>query len=195
MFLVTFNFLYLIKCCDASMDVSPENQPSSDILDPDLLDSDQDAFDSLEIAINEILIQESVQQLTASVQDPQHSQIQELVLHSSEASIVPNGRERTREAGELNFDVLMKRCEDDMELVIAVLVAFCSQGTTSCSALELAIETMDESRLSLEAVCSISIPIPFIITKQLQKEQLTRELNTHNTDLDSYGLEVCRTIQ
>ena len=58
----------------------------------------------------------------------------------------------TSEDRDLNFDALMKRCEDDMELIFAVLEAFCSQGTASCSALELALDRKEDSQLIPEAV-------------------------------------------
>jgi hypothetical protein len=128
------------------------NPSTSDILEPDQSDDDQDVFDSLDIAIDERLFQVSVDHLAASVQDPFFSQAQEPVSHSSETSAILNTRDRSRDSGELNFDVLMKRCEDDMELVIAVLEAFCSQGAASCSALELALEKNEDSQLLLQAV-------------------------------------------
>jgi hypothetical protein len=137
---------------DVSMDGSAANRSLSDVVELGHLYHDQEAFDSLEIAIDERLFQDSVH-LASSDQEYTGPE-----SHRSDASASLDIRERTREAGELNFDVLMKRCEDDMELVIGVLEAFCAQGAASCCELEIALETKDDSQLYLQAVCSISIP-------------------------------------
>ena len=129
-----------------------ESHSSSEIVESDLLDSDQDASDSLDIAIGEHQLQDSIH-MAVSAQDARQNQIHEhYVSHSSVEAKPSNTRDRTRETGELNFDALMMRCEDDMELVIAVLEAFCSQGAASCCALEFALEMKEDSQLLLEAV-------------------------------------------
>jgi hypothetical protein len=97
------------------MDGSTSNPSTSDILKPDQLDDDQDVFDSLDVVIDERLFQVSVDRLAAAVQDPFFSQAQEPVSHSPETSTTLNTRKRSRDSKELNFGVLMKRCEDDMQ--------------------------------------------------------------------------------
>jgi hypothetical protein len=133
------------------MDDLATRNSSSDNVGPDQLNDAQDGFESLDIAFDDRLFQDSIGQLAAPVQDPQFNQIQEPLSLNTEDG-VSDTRGGSRGDGKLNFDVLMKRCEDDMDLVTAVLEAFCWQGSASCTALDLALEMNDQKQLLLQAV-------------------------------------------
>ncbi len=85
----------------------------------------------------------------------------ELLDTYSELTKEPDQNEMICDGRELNFEDLIKRCENEMELALAVLKAFCVQGSTSCSALEKALEYGELVNLQLQAVHMTSPSITF----------------------------------
>jgi hypothetical protein len=61
---------------------------------------------------------------------------------------------------ELDLVGLMERCEDDVELAIAVLSAFCSQGAERCSELQKMLEEGRHDQMHLQAVCKSDPVLP-----------------------------------
>jgi hypothetical protein len=130
----------------------------------------QDIFESLELSheASSFPLNDQTNPLCHEPSDNAANEISDLLRLASnlceasntESELV-NGRQDTKMSKDTNEELdivgLMERCEGDVELAIAVLSAFCSQGAEHCSALQKVLNEGKHDEMYLRAVCESTL--------------------------------------